>query len=78
LKKNESVIIAYVDSGGPGEASGIAASDELLSIAGESIAGKPLPEVGWLFREKADKNGKLDLVFRRDGTKRNVSVKIRD
>ncbi len=78
LKKNERVIVTSLDPGGPGETSGIAVSDELLSIAGESIAGKSIPEVGWLFREKADRNGKLDLVFRRDGTKRNVSVKIRD
>jgi C-terminal processing protease CtpA/Prc len=66
------------ESGSPGEVSGIAVSDELVSIAGESIAGKPLDEVRWLFREKANKDGRLDLVFLRHGTKRNVSAKIRD
>jgi C-terminal processing protease CtpA/Prc len=78
LKKNEHTIVTSVDPGSPGEISGIAVSDELLSIAEESIVGKSIPEVVWLLREKADKNGKLDLAFQRDGIKRYISVKIRD
>jgi hypothetical protein len=76
LRKNDLTIVESVERNGPGERSGIQINDELVSVGGEVIHGRPTAEIRWMYREKADANGHLVLGMRRDGVERNVNVEI--
>jgi predicted aspartyl protease len=76
LRKNEMTIVGSVGRNGPGERAGIQLNDELVSVGGEPVRGKPTAEIRWSYREKADANRHLTLAMRRDGVERNVDVEI--
>ena len=62
----------------PAARAGIVDNDEILQIAGESITGRPLAEIRWMFRERADASGRLRLLIRHGADKRNISLLIRE
>ena len=78
LRKNGKTVVIFVEPDSPAEDAGISINDELVTIAGEPIAGRPLAEIKWMLREKADPSGKLKLMFRRDNKEREVEVTIHD
>ncbi|HEY4233123.1 MAG TPA: PDZ domain-containing protein [Lacipirellulaceae bacterium] len=78
LRKNEQTVVIFVEPDSPAEDAGISINDELVTVAGERIAGRPLAEIKWMLREKADPDGKLKLVFRRGDRERKAEVTIRD
>ena len=77
LRKNEKTVVMAVQPGGPAEKAGLKAGDELISIGGEAVAGKPIEEIKWLMREKADAKRLLILSYRR-GDEHQVTIKIND
>jgi hypothetical protein len=76
LRKSDVTFVNFVGRNSPGERAGIDINDELISVGGEAVRGKPLAEIRWMYREKADVNGHLMLAMRRDGVERNVDVEI--
>jgi hypothetical protein len=78
LRKNEKTVVTWIEPDSPAGDAGISVNDELVTIASEPIAGRPLAEIYWMLTEKADPSGKLKLMFRRDNKERNVEVAIRD
>jgi predicted aspartyl protease len=78
LRKSERTVVCSVDPDSPGEKAGIAVNDELLSIAGELVAERPLAEARWMLRDKADASGRVNLVLRRGTATQKATVVIRD
>jgi hypothetical protein len=78
LRKNEKTVVTWIEPNSPAEDAGISVTDELVTMAGEPVAGRPLAEIYWMLRRKADSSGKLKLMFRRDNEEREVEVTIRD
>ncbi len=76
FRKNDMTFVGDVGRNSPGGRAGIHINDELISVGGEPVRGKPHAEIGWMFHEKADANGHLTLAMRRDGVERNVDVEI--
>ena len=75
-RKNDMTIVDFVGRNSRAERAGIQINDELISVGGEAVRGKPTAEIRWMYREKADANGHLALGMRRDGVERNVDVEI--
>jgi membrane-associated protease RseP (regulator of RpoE activity) len=78
LRKNEKTVVTWIEPDSPAQEAGIFLNDELVTIAGEQIAGRPLEEIKWMLDEKVDPSGKLKLMFRRGNEQRNVMVTISD
>jgi len=71
-------MVAELDRGGPAEKAGMTAEDQLLTIGGEPVAGKPFAEIGWLFREKADANGKVKVTYLRNNEEKSTKLTFRE
>jgi hypothetical protein len=78
LRKQAKTVVVSVEPKSPADKAGILVDDELLSVAGQSIAGRPLAEVRWMLRDKADEQGRLSLTLGRGSAHRDVLVNIRD
>lgn len=78
LKKNGKTVVTWIEPHSPADDAGISVNDELVTLAGKPIAGRPLEEIKWMLREKADPSGKLKLMFQRANKERKVEITIRD
>ena len=77
LRKNEKTVVTWIEPDSPAADAGISVNDELVTIVGEPIAGRPLAEIQWMLGEKVDPSGKLKLVFYRANKERKVELTIR-
>jgi predicted aspartyl protease len=78
LRRGRRTIVADVRPHSPAEEAKIFVNDELIEVAGEPIADKPLGEVHWILREYVDPNTQLDLVCSHQGEVRKVTIHIHD
>ncbi len=78
LRKNEKTIVNWIKKDSPAQDAGISVDDELVLVAGEPVAGRPLAEIKWMLGEKVDPSGKLKLLFRRADQEREVELTIHE
>lgn len=65
LRKEEKTIIEMISSYSPASRAGFCIKDEIISVSGEKIAGKPMAEIRWMFREAVKKEGAVSVEIRR-------------
>jgi hypothetical protein len=76
IRRDGKTVITSILADSPAERAGIQADDELVSVAGEPVDGKPMAEIRSMLREKAQPDGLLLLVVRRGGVECSLQVSI--